>query len=401
LNLKDQTYPGSDGTKTKGWPSWTTPVLRWAKQQGGVTGYAHSASGLEISAKPASKRLLKRFDANTDGLLTVTECQEALLPLPFEATDTDGDQVLTEAELAAAHDRAAEQLPNLAVPEMNGVGAMEIAVSVAAGVCDFISAMDTPRIAEWNMWYHLLNCGFPLKVSGETDFPCMSGERVGQGRVYVQLGKPERLDFTQWCEGLARGRSYVSDGFAHAFDFQVDDGRLGFGDVRRSGPGKVKIHAKVAFAPETPKTIAQGLFVPPDGKRFVGDTVTLHGSSREEHVSGGMRLVEVIINGVAAASQEVSADGRLHELSFQVDCAESCWIAIRSFPQLHTNPINVLVGDQPIRASRSSALWCIESIEQLWRSREQKISPSERAAAREAFDEAVAKFRAIASAAKR
>src|SRR5262249_19894926 len=35
LNLKDQTYPGSDGTKTKGWPTWTTPVMRWVKEQGG------------------------------------------------------------------------------------------------------------------------------------------------------------------------------------------------------------------------------------------------------------------------------------------------------------------------------------------------------------------------------
>src|SRR5437773_11349340 len=49
LNLKDQTYPGSDGTKTKGWPTWTTPVMRWAKQQGGFTGYAHSGSGLMLS----------------------------------------------------------------------------------------------------------------------------------------------------------------------------------------------------------------------------------------------------------------------------------------------------------------------------------------------------------------
>ncbi len=48
LNLRDQTYPGSEGTATKGWPTWTTPVLRWAKGQGAVTGYAHSGSGLEI-----------------------------------------------------------------------------------------------------------------------------------------------------------------------------------------------------------------------------------------------------------------------------------------------------------------------------------------------------------------
>src|SRR5207247_2576305 len=46
LNLRDQTYPGSEGTKTKGWPTWTTPLMRWAKAQGAYTGYAHSANGL-------------------------------------------------------------------------------------------------------------------------------------------------------------------------------------------------------------------------------------------------------------------------------------------------------------------------------------------------------------------
>jgi hypothetical protein len=33
-------------------------VLRWAKGQGAVTGYAHSASGLHIDPKAASERLL-------------------------------------------------------------------------------------------------------------------------------------------------------------------------------------------------------------------------------------------------------------------------------------------------------------------------------------------------------
>ena len=68
LGLKDQTYPGSDGT-TKGWPTWTTPVLRWAKGQGAVTGYAHSASGLAVDPAAASRRLLERLDADKDGAL--------------------------------------------------------------------------------------------------------------------------------------------------------------------------------------------------------------------------------------------------------------------------------------------------------------------------------------------
>ncbi|PYJ58720.1 MAG: hypothetical protein DME24_15155 [Verrucomicrobia bacterium] len=396
LNLKDQTYPGSDGTKIKGWPTWTTPVMKWAKAQGAVTGYAHSASGLEIDARSATKRLSTRFDTNHDGLLARAECAGALLPLPFDTIDTDHDGALTESELAAAHDRAAEQLPNLAVPQMNGVGAMEICVSMAAGVCDFISAMDTPRIAEWNMWYHLLNCGFPLKVSGETDFPCMSGERVGQGRVYVHLGTVTRIDFGSWCNALAKGRSYVSDGFAHALDFRVNDIAPGYDDLHLTAPGQVRIRATVAFAPELPRAVAYGVIVPPDGKRFVGDTVTLHRPRTDEVMPGGRRLVEIVVNGKSVATKEVLADGHAHDLRFDIQIDKSSWIALRHFPQLHTNPVNVLVGGKPIRASRSSALWCIETIEQLWRARGNKIADAERAEARGTFDEAIEKFRRIA-----
>lgn len=50
-------------------PTWTTPVMKWAKAQGGVTGYAHSASGLKIDARAAAGRLLTPFDANHDALL--------------------------------------------------------------------------------------------------------------------------------------------------------------------------------------------------------------------------------------------------------------------------------------------------------------------------------------------
>jgi len=397
LNLKDQTYPGSEGTKIKGWPSWTLPVMKWTKDQGGFAGYAHSASGLEIQTPSAVKRLFQKYDADHDARLTASEATNALLPFGFSEIDEDRDGVLTEAELAAAHERAAVELPNFAVPAMNGVGAMEICVTVAHGVCDFISAMDTPRTAEWNMWYHILNCGFPLKVSGETDFPCMSGERVGQGRVYVQLGKQTRLDFTAWCEGLARGRSYVSDGFAHALAFTVNGTAPGFGDVRLPSPGELSIQASVAFAPETPGLVAHGFALPPEGKRWSGDTVTLHGPRSDGLQSGGERVVEIIVNGRPAASARVPADGKIHALKFRVPIVRSSWIALRQFPQLHTNPVNVFVGDAPIRTSRRSARWCIETIEHLREQRRNSIREPERAAAMKAYDEAIEKFRRIAA----
>lgn len=398
LNLKDQTYPGSDGTKVMGWPTWTVPVMRWCKEQGGVTGYPHSA--MHVNPPAAARRMLAAYDQDKDALLTRAESQVALLPESFQVIDEDRDGSLTERELTASHDRAADQLPNLAVPEMNGAGAMEICVSAAEGVCDFISAMDTARIPEWNTWYHLLNCGLPIKLSGETDFPCMSSRRVGQGRVYVQLGSVEQVEFATWCEGLREGRSYVSDGYAHALAFTVDGQSPGYGNVQLDQAAKVTVKAKVAFSPEVPRAVAYGQLDPALGRRMVGDTVNLHAPRNHDLVQGGDRLVEIVVNGVVVSKHDVPADGKLHDIQCDVDIQQSSWVALRQFPQLHTNPVNVIVAGEPIRASRSSALWCAETIKLLWKNRNGKIAEHERDQAHEAYQRAIQRYNQIAETAQ-
>jgi hypothetical protein len=390
LDLQNQTYPGSDGTSTQGWPTWTVPVMRWAKKQGGVTGYPHSA--LHVDAKQAAARLLRNLDANLDGSLSLDETRGHLLPEKFSAIESDRDGMLSESELRRSADRAADQLPNYAFPAMDGGGAMEIFVSVSEGVCDFISAMDTARIPEWNTWYHLLNCGYPLKLSGETDFPCMSSRRVGQGRVYVQLGHVQDVEFSTWCDGIAAGRSYVSDGYAHAISFTVNSIVPGFENVALAAPASVVVETRVAFAPEQPRAVAYGTLLPSSGKRMVGDTVNLHAPRDTGFVEGGERLVEVIINGQVAASQKVPADGKLHDLKFEILVERSSWVAVRQFPQLHTNPVNVIVQQQPIRASRGSALWCAESVRLLWKNRSRFIAESERPVARKAYERSLEQF---------
>ncbi len=391
LNLKEQHYPGSDGI-TK-WPTWTTPVLRWAKAQGGVTGYAHSASGLQVAPANAAKRLLAELDADKNGKLNADEAAKGLLPEDFALADADGDRAVTEEELARSVDRAADRLPNLAVPELNSVGAQEIFVTTAQGICDFISAMDTARLPEWNCWYHLLNCGFPLKVSGETDFPCMSGTRVGQGRVYVQMGKVDRLDYAAWCAGIAKGRSYVSDGYAHALDFRVGTKAPGE-ELRLDGPADVYVTATLAFSPETPLEVPYGGVMPEGGMRLAGDTVVLH---KGQPTGAKTRKVELIVNGQVAAATEVDPDF-FGQVNFPVTRLErSSWVAIRHFPQLHTNPVNVIVGGKPIRASRRSALWAVACIEQLWRVRSRSIAETERDEAKRTFDRAIELYRKIAS----
>ena len=393
LNLKDQEYPGSNGSKEKGWPTWTVPVLRWCKEQGGVTGYPHSA--MHVIPPLEAKRILA-FDSDESESVDKDEVADALLPEPFETIDEDRDGFLTSRELTISAGRAADQLPNLAVPSMGAGGAMEICVSTAEGVCDFISAMDTARIPEWNTWYHLMNCGFPLKLSGETDFPCMSSRRVGQGRVYVQLGEVDQVDYTDWCNGIAAGRSYVSDGFAHAPRFEVSGQSPGFDDVLLDKPGSVNVKATVAFAPETPVGVAYGNLMPSIGRRMLGDTINLHAPRSMEYIRGGRRKVELIVNGQAVSSVEVPADGQMHEIKFTAQVDHSSWIALRHFPQLHTNPVNVLIGNKPIRASRDSARWCIETIHLLWKNRHERIAKLERPAARAAYDRAIARYEQIA-----
>jgi hypothetical protein len=238
--------------------------------------------------------------------------------------------------------------------------------------------MDTERTPEWNCWYHIMNCGFPLKVSGETDFPCISGSRVGQGRVYVQLGKTDRVDYAAWCKGIALGQSYVSDGYAHALEFKVNDTWPGFGEVKLDKTGPVKVTAKVAFARHAVLGTAPGAQVP------VGDTRTL----------------ELVVNGKVAAIKEVPADDKVHDVAFDVTIDKSSWVALRQFPQMHTNAVNVLVAGKPIRASRDSAKWCVGVIEQLWKVRKDAIKADERAEAEKTFQKAIEIYRKIAAEAE-
>ena len=131
----------------------------------------------------AARWQISKLDADASGTLSADEAAAGLLAEEFKRTDEDTNGQLTPAELQNSANRGGGHITECRTAVMNGGGAMEIFVSTSEGVCDFISAMDTARIPEWNTWYHLMNCGFPLKLSGETDFPCMSSpaSRSGPG----------------------------------------------------------------------------------------------------------------------------------------------------------------------------------------------------------------------------
>src|SRR5262249_5188976 len=157
------------------------------------------------------------------------------------------------------------------------------------------------------------------------------------------------------------------DGYAHALDFKVQDVAPGFGDVKLDQAGKVKVTAKVAFAKDVVLGTAPGAQPP----------------------TGETRKLELVVNGKVVAAKDIPADDKPHDVSSDVQTDKSWWVAIRHFPQMHTNPVNVIVGGKPIRASRESAKWCIGVIEQLWKVRGPGIKANEREEAEKTFKKAL------------
>ena len=78
----------------------------------------------------------------------------------------------------------------------------------------------------------------------------------------------------------------------------------------------------------------------------------------------------------------------MRELKFEVPIRESSWIAVRTIPAAHTNPVFVVVGDKPVRASKASAEWCLNAVNQCWTQKSLRISPAELPDARKAYDHA-------------
>lgn len=329
LRLKEQIPPG--GESKEHWPTLGLNTLRWAKKQGAVCGPAHSSIGLT------------RFVDRVPGV-------EKL----------DGPN----------------GLPNYNVPAFDGIGANEFIMNVAHTVegpdgkqvpaVDFISTMNSDRTAEFNMWYHVLNCGFRVRASGETDFPCMSGERVGIGRVYARVDGD--LSFDRWCDAIAAGRSYVSDGRTHLMQFSA----------RTDGSEPLEIGtADSTLRLAKPTTVV-----------FSVQAAALHSQPAASKV-------ELIVNGYPVAEQSLPNDGKERTITFQQAIKQSSWAAIRIFPQTHTNPVFITVEDKPIRANRHSAEWCLRCVEQCWRAKANSYRDDERSTAERDYETARQRFRAI------
>ena len=333
IRLSEDDYPGT--TRIEDWPSWDLPILQWAKQQGGIAGFSHSGWGLAVPGN---------------------------------------------------------ELPNYNVPLYDGIGANEYIVDVVHDAVDFISTVDTPAIWELSMWYHTLNCGFRTRISGETDFPCIYGERVGLGRSYVRL-PGGKLDFDAWAEGIKAGRSYVSDGMSHLVNFEV--GGLAVGSAGANGISQLDLAAAGSVA-VTVRVGARLEETPQDWIRNRPWEQKPYWHLERARIDRTRKVpLELIVNGEPVSRREVVADGEVRNVRFDVQIERSSWVALRILPSSHTNPIFVIVDDRPIRASRKSAEWCLASVDACWKSKASSIRETDREAAAAAYEVARQTYRRI------
>jgi hypothetical protein len=279
------------------------------------------------------------------------------------------------------------ELPNYEMPRFDGIGANEYVVDVTHDAVDYISVADTPAVWELNVWYHTLNSGFRTRIAGETDFPCIYADRVGMGRSYVQLGGT--LDYDAWVRGLREGRSYVSDGKSHLLDFKVEGLAVGTqgSELKLDAPRRVRVTARVAaLLDEQPDEAVRGRR--PDQTPYWDIERARIGSTREVPL-------EVVVNGRVVASRNILADGSLRDVDFDIPVERSSWVALRILPSSHTNPVFVVVGGKPVRASRRSAEWCLKAVDQCWTQKAPQISDRERADAERAYEHARRVYRKL------
>jgi hypothetical protein len=329
LRMKEQDYPGAQ--QIEDWPSWNLPILRWAKSQGAVIGYAHCAEGMVVDS---------------------------------------------------------EALPNYVIPPFDSIGMNEAIVDVTHGLVDFLAGCNLFPVAELNGWYHMLNCGFRVSFVGETDYPCISGERPGVGRTYVQLPTQPRDDagYEAWVLGMQRGRVYCGDGRSHILSFNIGNARTG-GELSIDKAKRVRVQATVAARLE-PRPPSQAEKNAPNIKgRWHLENARIGGSRNV--------TVELIVNGASVQRAEILADGARRKVEFKLEIARSSWVAVRILPSSHSCPIFVLVGGTPVRACTRSAKWCRESVDKLWDVKSKFIRPSELVAASAAYEHARRTYEAI------
>ena len=175
-------------------------------------------------------------------------------------------------------------------------------------------------------------------------------------------------------------------------DFRVDDVEVGKAgkEVPLESPAKVRVSVRVAawLEPNRTAETEQIRCRPLSSKPY------WHVERARIERSRNVPL-ELIVNGRPVARQTVMSDGVIRQVTFDLPIERSSWVALRIYPAAHTNPIFVLVGGKPVRASKESAEWCLRCVDQSWEKQSPRMSVADREQAAKAYEHAREIYRQI------
>jgi cysteine-rich repeat protein len=202
------------------------------------------------------------------------------------------------------------------------------------------------------LWTKLLNAGFRVTMTGGSDLPCIERDftaRTPRTAVFVDGA----ITYDKWLESLRLGHAVVTVPDGDRLNLRVNGVRLG---------GEVRVAAGVAVS-----ITVEGRFAQAD-------------------------QVDLLANGVTIASFPVNPGPQAFETRLVMPA--SAWLVARTHRDL-TNPVYVLVSDQPIRTSAADACYLIRYVDHLRNlvlARKIRLGVSQ-GEAFAAYDEAQALFR--------
>jgi uncharacterized protein YjdB len=164
------------------WNEMTYPIFNWARQQGGIAGFAHF-------------EYLSEYQDAGGFPLNLTCCTP-----------------------------------------------IEYPVEVALGACDFISedALNVPGQDYCILaYYRLLNCGFRPGLAAGSDYPC--GPAIGPILTYSQVAGGQ-LTYSNWIHAIPAGRTVVSlNGRNEFVNLLVNSNATPGAEIQLSGAGSVPV----------------------------------------------------------------------------------------------------------------------------------------------------------------
>jgi hypothetical protein len=242
-------------------------------------------------------------------------------------------------------------------------------VDVALGKTDYIEVMGySDHLATSEVWYRLLNCGFRLPAGAGTDaFPNFASLRGPAGllRVYVKAGP--RLTHGAFLEGLAKGRTFVTN--APLLWFSVSGQEAG------------------------------GVITLPRGSHTLQARVRMVSAVPVDHL-------EVIGNGKVVATVPLQKGGTTALATVPLQVSESGWLVLRAradrprlpvldlYPFASTSPVYVELGGEAPRSAVDAAWFTrwISRVEEMARAHTGWNTPGERAEALAQLARARAEF---------